>query len=120
MQRVNIRFAGTGLALVLVAIAMLVFAQAAQAQTPAEDQYGSPTDPSVTGPSGESGAGGDGAADPGDPASVSVGDPSGGEEEVSGGVLPASGGAPMYLGLACLILAGTGATLWLRYSAEIR
>lgn len=122
MQRVNDRFLGMGLALVFVAAAMLVFVAAAQAQTPAEDQYGSPTDLTGVGdPTGDpgDGSGGAGSADPGDPASARTGDPSG-EEGVSGGVLPSTGGAPIYLGLAGLILAGAGATLWMRFRAASR
>jgi LPXTG-motif cell wall-anchored protein len=110
MARVNTR--GMGVMLMLAALAAIFLATAAHAQTPAEDQYGSPTGD----PPGESAPGGD------DPASTeaSVKASSGEEGDVLGGVLPATGGAPIYLALAGAILLGTGATLWLRFRHEQR
>lgn len=126
MRTVNVKFSGLSLALVLAA--MLVFAATAQAQTPAEDQYGSPTDPSGAG--GTASAGDDPAGgDPGDPAgsdSAGASAESSSAEGSSGGdvtedvVLPTTGGAPLYLALAGVILVGTSATLWLRLRTESR
>ncbi len=141
MDGVKTRFPGIGVALMIFAAAMLVFATAAQAQTPAEDQYGSPTDSSTTGGTSDdpsaTGVASDGtdatansggtatATDPGDTgsgssvaSSASAEGFSEGAGGVSGGVLPSTGGAPIYLLLAGMILVGTGATLWMRFRAE--
>lgn len=113
MRTVSSKSFGLGIALVLAAI--MVFAATAQAQTPAEDQYGSPTDTSAV----AGGAEGSAAAS-GNSAGASASGSSGAEEDVTGGVLPSTGGAPIYLGLAGMILVGTSATLWLRLRAESR
>lgn len=102
MRTINLRFSGLSLALAVLAT-MLVFAASAQAQTPTEDQYGSPTDPSASA-----------SAPAGDPAGASSVESSSGGDVTSDVVLPSTGGAPIYLALAGAILMGTSATLWLR------
>lgn len=121
MDRVKTRFPGIRTALMLVALAMLVFASAAQAQTPAEDQYGSPTGSSMA-DGAENGEDSATAADPGSDIGAASGASAGGSPEeagdTSGGVLPSTGGAPIYLLLVGTILLGTGATLWMGFRGE--
>jgi LPXTG-motif cell wall-anchored protein len=106
----------------LIVATLLAFASAAQAQTPAEDQYGSPTGSSMTGSAQGSATVMSDGGDPGPggsvASSVSAGESSEAVGGISGGALPSTGGAPIYLALAGAILLGTGATLWLRFRAE--
>jgi hypothetical protein len=114
MYTVKIRPPGAVVSLMLVAVMVLAFAAAATAQTPADDQYGSPTDPAVT-------AGGGVAADTGSGGDVASGTTGGGGTskagEASGGVLPSTGGAPISLLLAGTILVGGAVTLRLGHRA---
>lgn len=109
MQTVNAKFFSAGFVLALISALVLTFAGASQAQTPADDQYGSPT--------GSSAAGSPEGSAPGVEGDES-GNATGGTEGISGDVLPSTGGAPIYLVLAGTILLATGTTLWLRFRAE--
>lgn len=108
----------------LLALFALVYAvNGAQAQTPADDQYGSPTAIGVVeGVDGSSGTGVIGSHDAasageiedGDGASSSAtggatGDAAGGPEGVLASVLPSTGGSSVFLvSLVALALIGTG------------
>jgi len=112
MYTVKIRLPGAMVSLMLVAVMVLAFAAAAAAQTPADDQYGSPTDPAATAEGGAAeGTGGGVASD------ISGGEDTSKAGEASGGVLPSTGGAPVSLLLAGTILVGSAVTLRLGHRA---
>lgn len=126
---------GSGKIVLVFTLAIIVFLYGshAQAQTPADDQYGSPTEIGVpgaaagqgvmtddaAGSSGSTGAGGS-SSSTGTSASPSVVTAS---SDGSGGVLvtalPATGGSLLSLtGLAAIALVGTGVLLFWKKSAR--
>jgi hypothetical protein len=114
MYTVKTRLPGVMVSLMLVAVMVLAFAAVAAAQTPADDQYGSPTGQTVTDDGGGGVAGGSGGGVVSDP---SDGDPTSKAGEAAGGVLPSTGGAPISLLLAGAALFGTGVAIQLRHRA---
>lgn len=103
----------------LLALFALVYAMnEAQAQTPADDQYGSPTAIGVvegaetgsgTGVVGSFGTGSAGEIEDGNGFSAAGGDAPGDPEGVLTSVLPSTGGSSVFLvGLIALALVGTG------------
>lgn len=108
MYTVKIRLPGAMVALMLVAVMVLGFAAVAAAQTPADDQYGSPTGQTATD---DGGSGGGVLSDPSSGGSTSK------AAVASSGVLPSTGGAPIALLLSGAILFGAGVAIQLRHRA---